>query len=316
MSFARDVKNELARLAENKACCRHAELAALLRMSGTVLLGSRGLGLNFATENAAVARWMLAALKQTGEVRAEIAMSRSRRLHKRTTYLIRIPPSAAVRDLLTELGLLDAAGFNMASDAALLHRSCCRRAYLRGAFLGGGSVSRPERDYHLEMVTSNAAFAGNIRRTMHSFGLNSGLTDRKQGYVVYLKDGDDIISFLRIVGAANALLKFENVRVVKDMRNQVNRLVNCETANLTKTVRAAVRQTEKIKRLVAARGLDSLPQGLREIAALRLEHGEATLRELVALYGGRLTRSGINHRLRKLERLADALVDGEHAHEG
>lgn len=315
MSFAGDVKNELARLPEDKACCRQAELAALFRMGGTVSLGAGGLGLNFATENAAVGRRLLAALKHAGGIRAEIAVSRSRRLQKRITYFIRVPPAAAVRDLLTALGLLDAGGFNMASDAALLRRSCCRRAYLRGAFLGGGSVSRPERDYHLELVTSNAAFAGDIRRAMHSFGLNSGLTDRKQAYVVYLKDGDDIISFLRIVGATNALLKFENVRVVKDMRNQVNRLVNCETANLTKTVRAAVRQTEKIKRLVAARGLHSLPPGLQEMARLRLDHPEATLRELVTLHGGGLTRSGVNHRLRKLERLADALTDGMRVYE-
>lgn len=306
----------MARLPAGKACCRRAELAALLRMGGTVQLGQNGLGLNFATENAAVARRVLTALKQEGEVQAEIVVSRNRRLQKRNTYLIRIPPAPAVRSLLEALGLLDATGFNLASDGSLLQHSCCRRAYLRGAFLGGGSVNRPEGDYHLEMITPNAAFAQSLRRVMRSFGVAGRLTDRKQGYVVYLKDGDAIISFLRIIGAANALLKFENVRVVKDMRNQVNRLVNCETANLDKTVRAAVRQTEKIKRLVAAQGLDSLPQGLREIAELRLNHPEATLKELVTLYEGRLSRSGVNHRLRKLERLAEDLEGGEASGEG
>ena len=145
---------------------------------------------------------------------------------------------------------------------------------------------------------------------MKSFGLPVKITDRKQGYVVYLKEGDAVTSFLRIIGAHNALLAFENVRVIKDMRNQVNRLVNCETANLQKTVNAAVRQVEKITLIARTLGLAHLPRPLKEVAELRLAHPEATLQELVDALDGRIGKSGINHRLRKLEKLAESIENG------
>ncbi len=159
--------------------------------------------------------------------------------------MIRVVPSRVVTEVLSVLGIMRGDTINAGRDAGLLRRSCCRRAYLRGAFLGGGSVSRPEGEYHLELVTGNQDFAKTLVRLLKSFGLAAKVADRKQDYVVYLKDGDAITSFLRVIGAHNALFAFENVRVVKDMRNQVNRLVNCETANLQKTVNAAVRQVEK-----------------------------------------------------------------------
>lgn len=171
--------------------------------------------------------------------------------------------------------------------------------------MGGGSVNRPEGDYHMELVTDNYQFAQSLTKIMKYFELPVRLTERKQSYLAYLKDGDAIISFLRLIGAHNALLSFENVRVVKDVRNQVNRLVNCETANLQKTVEAAVRQVASIRYLDEAIGLEKLPAHLKEVARLRLEHQEAPLSELVELSGGQLSRSGLNHRLRRLEMLAE-----------
>ena len=186
----------------------------------------------------------------------------------------------------------------------MLSKPCCRRAYLRGAFLGGGSVNKPEGDYHLELVTANETFARNLYKLLRGQRLPAGITERKRDFVVYLKDGDAISGFLGLVGAYQAVMNFENVRVVKDMRNQVNRLVNCETANLQKTVNAAGRQLDAIRRIEAAGGLEQLPKSLRETARLRLELPEATLQELVEAAGGRLGKSGINHRLRKLEAIA------------
>jgi DNA-binding protein WhiA len=176
------------------------------------------------------------------------------------------------------------------------------------ALLGGGSVNKPEGDYHLEMVTGNLAFGKTLVKVMKYFKLPVRLSERKNGYLVYLKDGDAIISLFRLIGAHNALLSFENVRVVKDMRNQVNRLVNCETANLQKTVNAAVRQVECIKFIAGKVGLEKLSASLREAAEVRLSHPEATLSELVEALGGRVGKSGINHRLRKLEQIADELA--------
>lgn len=306
-SFSTEVRNELARVSDENACCQRAELAALLRMGGTMVLGGGGVGMNFSSENAAVARKVLGLIKRGLELRTEVVVSRARRLKKNNTYLVRVTPSPHVREVLVSLGILGGEGINIGQDSPLLRRQCCRRAYLRGAFLGGGSVNRPEGDYHLELVSANPDFARTLTKVMKGFSLPVGLSERKQDYVVYLKGGDAITDFLQIIGAHNALLDFENVRVVKEMRNQVNRLVNCETANLQKTVNAAVRQAGSIQLLLENGLLEKLPKALRETALLRLEHPEASLQEMVELSTGKVSRSGLNHRLRKLEEMAAQL---------
>ncbi len=308
MSFSTDVKNELARVPAEEDCCQLAELTALMRMGGTILISGRGHpGINFTTENPAVARKVLTLIKRNFPVRTEVMVSRGRRLKKRIIYVIKVVSSPQVSELLSQLGFLQGEHLNVASDRGLLRRPCCRRAYLRGAFLGGGSVNKPEGNYHLELVTGNANFAETLVWAMKSYGLTARVTDRKNEYIVYLKDGDAITTFLQVVGAYDALMQFENIRVVKDMRNQVNRLVNCETANLQKTVNASVRQIEKIRKIVQEQGLDKLPPALREMAEVRLAYPEATLQELVDLLGGQVGKSGVNHRLRKLERIADEM---------
>ena len=184
----------------------------------------------------------------------------------------------------------------------LLRRSCCRVAYLRGAFLGGGSVNRPEAGYHLELVSGNYQFAELLASLLKRLDMPAGLTDRKDAYVVYLKESDAIVDFLGVMQAEQAVEAFEVTRNVKEVRNQVNRLVNCETANLQKTVDAAGRQIADIRALAAAGRLAQLPPPLRAAAEARLAHPDATLAELAALLG--IGRSGVNHRLRKLSELA------------
>jgi DNA-binding protein WhiA len=310
-SYSTEAKNELARVDGEKKCCQIAELASLMRMGGTMLIGgNRSLGITFTTENAAVARKALSLIKRGFNLKPEIVVSRNRRLKKTNSYLIKVLPSPVVTDLLSMLGIMSGSGINIGRDSGILRKSCCRRAYLRGAFLGGGSVSRPEGEYHLELVTPNVDFAKTLVRLMRQYHLPVGMTGRKKDFIVYLKDGDAITTFLRIIGAHHALMEFENVRVIKDMRNQVNRLVNCETANLQKTVNAAVRQVEAIKLIDQKKGLANLPVKLREAAELRLEHPEATLQELVDLLGGDVGKSGMNHRLRKLQEIAAELEEG------
>ena len=304
-SYSADVRNELARIVGEQECCNVAELASLIRMGGTMLIGGNSnLGINFTTENAAVARKTLTLIKSGFHLKTEVVVSRGRRLKKNNSYLIKVVPSPVVTELLSVLGIMRGDNLNVTSDSGILRKACCRRAYLRGAFLGGGSVNKPEGDYHLELVSGNLDFAKTLVRLMKYFSLPAGMTERKNDYIVYLKDGDAIAAFLRLIGAHNALLTFENVRVVKDMRNQVNRLVNCETANLQKTVNAAVRQVKCIERIAKHKGLDKLPFSLREAANLRLAHPEATLQELVDIMAGRVGKSGMNHRLRKLEQIA------------
>ena len=206
---------------------------------------------------------------------------------------------------MEELQLLPAE--NEGGKTSLLITPCCRKSFLRGAFLAGGSISRPASDYHLEMVTENQDFAKMIMKTMQGFSLPVKITDRKKDYIVYLKEGNGITSFLSVIGAHNALLEFENVRIVKEMRNNVNRVVNCETANLNKVVQAAVQQLESIRYIEKHLGLGKLPLTLRETAELRLNHPDASLNELADLSEGKIGKSGINHRLKKIQHLAEEL---------
>ena len=302
MSFSNEVKNELARIEVAKKCCEKAELLGLLRMSGAVILQGRNMGINFSTENAALARRMLQMLKTNYNVQTEVLVARSRRLKKNNRYQVRVIPSKEAGKALHELQLLPY------SDAAerhkLLAKSCCRRAFLRGVFMAGGSVSKPSSDYHLELVTENEELARSIVKVLHGFSLPARITDRKNDYIVYIKEGNAITDFLSVIGAHNALMEFENVRIVKEMRNNVTRVVNCETANLNKVVQAAVEQLESIRYLEKIGYFGKLPDVLRATAELRLEHPDASLAELVRIMSGKITKSGLNHRLKKLQQIA------------
>ena len=304
MSFSNDVKNELSRLETNEVCCDKAEVLGVLRMSGAIVIRGMNIGIHFSTENAALARRVLQILKNNYQVQTEVVITRSRRLKKNNRYQVRVLPAPQVSIAMNELQLL-----SMESDLKnpLLSKQCCKRAFLRGAFLGGGSISRPSSDYHLEMVTGNEDFAHSIIKVMHTFSMKAKLTDRKNDYIVYLKDGESITNFLRVIGAHNSMMELENVRVLKEMRNNVNRRVNCETANLGKVVKAAVRQVNCIKFIDEHMGLSELPQALQDTARLRLEYPDASLNELVE-YSCGIGKSGINHLLKKLLEMAVGLV--------
>jgi DNA-binding protein WhiA len=303
LSFSNDVKNELSRLETNEVCCDKAEVLGVLRMSGAIVIRGMNIGIHFSTENAALARRVLQILKNNYQVQTEVVITRSRRLKKNNRYQVRVLPAPQVSIAMNELQLL-----SMESDLKnpLLNKQCCKRAFLRGAFLGGGSISRPSSDYHLEMVTGNEDFARSIIKVMHTFSMKAKLTDRKNDYIVYLKDGESITNFLRVIGAHNSMMELENVRVLKEMRNNVNRRVNCETANLGKVVKAAVRQVNCIKFIDEHMGLSELPQALQDTARLRLEYPDASLNELVE-YSGGIGKSGIIHRLKKLQEMAVGL---------
>ena len=306
-SFATEVKNELARLTYEDSCCRTAELAALLRMGATITFGMHHtFGLNFTTENAAVARKVLQLLKsEGGSIRTEITVSRSRRLKKNNSYSVRVMPAPPVATLLEHLGFLHDESLNMDSDMGILRKSCCRAAYLRG-----GSVNRPEASYHLELVTGSYGLGNLLYTLMKRMEFPVGFTDRKDSYIVYLKECDAIIDFLAVLQADKAVEAFEIARNIKEVRSQVNRLVNCETANLQKAVDAALRQLHDIEVLRRQKGgLAALPDRLRETAEARLEEPGASIVELGDMLG--VSKSGVNHRLRKLHALAATIEKEE-----
>lgn len=309
MSFSTATKNELARIYDRRPCCRLAELAALIRMDGSIQISSgKMMSLNISTENAAVARKIFSMVKGNFNLHTEVLVQRKTRLRKNNVYLVRIPPQQQLSEFLIQVGMLDRKGrLKDTVREDLLTKGCCRRAYLRGVFLGGGSVNSPEGTYHLEVITDNEQHAGSICELMQKFRLPARISERKNWQVVYLKGSEQIVRFLNIIGAHSALLNFENARVYKDVRNQVNRLVNCETANLNKTINASVRQLENIKLVRDTIGFDNIPFSLREAAEIRVKYPDASLKELGDYMQPRLGKSGMSHRLRKLEEIAEKI---------
>lgn len=308
MSFTSTIKSELCRLDINKDCCARAELAAIIVTNGNLqLAGRHRVGLNIVTEHAYIARRLYKLLKQEFGVIPVILVRKKARLRKNLSYLVKIADSEKAQAVVRKLGILDADNKRLSGDAGgLTARQCCRRAYLRGCFLAGGSISNPVTNgYHLEIATELAYHAGHIRALLVGMGIKSGIVSRKQQYVIYIKDSEQIAALLSTIGSIQGRLSFENARVLKEMRNRVNRLVNCETANVNKTVDAAQRQVAAIRHLAATRGLEALSQGLRQMARLRLEFPEATLQELGQAANPPLSKSAVNYRLRRLQELAE-----------
>jgi hypothetical protein len=309
MSFASETKKELT-LLQLEPCCQKAECSAFIQINGSVLIHNQQLSLEVNTENAAIARRFYTLIKNNYHINADLLVRKKMRLKKNNVYIVRFTRN--VRLILEDLGLLDASvGINN-NMPRKFNKKCCKRSYLRGAFLAGGSLNHPESgSYHLEIFTKDSDQAAVICKLMNTFKLNAKMIERKKGYVVYLKEGEKIVSFLSIIGAHQALLKYEDIRIVKDMRNSVNRLVNCETANLNKTIEAAMRQVENIRFIDEKLGISKLPERLRQVAELRMRYPEANLTELGELLPGKVSKSGVNHRLRKLDEMAKKLKEND-----
>lgn len=304
MSFSAQIKHEVARNIPERGCCQRAELAALSRMIGNARIRPLPGSLLLATKSPAVARAIFKLAKQLGWQTAISVRYHTRPRHYRL-FVIDIPLEQGDLLILLELGLVDKKNvLKERVDSQVVDRICCRRAFLQGCFLGSGFVSRPDHFYHLEFVLDNAETAGEVGAILEQFGLVSGLRERKGGYGIYLKDADQIGEFLRIIGASRGVLEFENSRIMKEMRNKVNRLVNCETANLKKSVEAGLRQAAIIKEIDSCIGLMSLSPNLRQLADLRLLYPEASLAELGRLLSPPIGKSGVNHRMRELQRIA------------
>lgn len=306
MSYASEVKKELTGLQVHLDNAK-AELMALIRMNGSLGIANRNMILNVQTESPAIARRIYSLLKQFYQVESEIVVRRKMKLKKNNQYVVRLRYHA--QEILSDLGILEGFQIKEKVPMALLKDDLMIRSYLRGAFLAGGSVNNPETSrYHLEIYSLYEEHNEMIAQMINCYHLNARTTARRSGYIVYLKEAEKIAEFLQLIGATNGMLKFENIRIVRDMRNSVNRLVNCENANMDKVANASNRQIENIRLIDSMVGLDSLPEKLRAIAETRLAHQEVSLKELgVLVPGGPISKSGVNHRLRKLNAYAEEL---------
>lgn len=307
VSFASDVKKELTTLEVHKEHAK-AELAALIRMNGSVTLANRQFVLNVQTENAAIARRIYTLLKDHYEVNSELLVRRKMKLKKNNVYIVRL--KQGTKEILNDLEIMDGVMFNTHVSDSIMGNEQKMRSYLRGAFLAGGSVNNPETSrYHLEIYSMYEEQCIDLCEMLKFYGLNGRVVERRTGFITYLKGAEEIADFLVLVGATNAMLKFEDVRIVRDLRNSVNRLMNCENANMNKTADAAKRQIENIRLIKETVGLEQLPEKLREVAEIRLENPEISLKELGEMIpSGPITKSGINHRIRKINEFANNLV--------
>ena len=293
MSFSGDVKRELGKQYSKGRHCQLAELAAILEMVGKVQ--EKPCILEITSDNMVVLEKYAVLMRQLFEVDITKPLEGN-----------------IVEKILTTLKFFKEDGLSLPLDeqrvdGLLVQNVCCKRAFIRGAFLASGSMSDPNKSYHFEIVCRTMEQAEQLQQLMNGFETEAKIVERKGHYVVYLKEGSQIVDMLNVMEAYVSLMNLENVRILKEMRNSVNRKVNCETANISKTVNAAVKQLEDIELIRSKLGLDQLPQNLREMALIRLEYPEAALKELGNYLTPPVGKSGVNHRLRKLAEIAENL---------
>lgn len=317
MSFSSKVKEELSKECNSSRHCCIAETAAIISMCGKVIFDEKDhVRIEIHTENVTVARKYFTLLKKTYNINTDISIRHSSSLNKNRSYVLSVNDDETARKILMTCRLMKPFGvieedFSI-SDSLIIQRECCKRAFIRGAFLAAGSVSDPVKTYHFEIVCLSEAKAKQLQMIMETFNINARVIKRRKYFVVYVKDSSQVVDLLNIMGAYNALMDMENVRIVKDMRNNVNRKVNCETANINKTVSAAVKQIEDIRFIQMSSAFDELPESLQEMAELRVRYPEATLAELGQLLDTPVGKSGVNHRLKKISLFADELRERHH----
>lgn len=305
LSYAVEVKTELTHLDVHFEHAK-SELAAFIRLNGVLKKIDNEWVLNIETENATIARRMYTLIKKHYGIQPEILVRKKMKLKKNNVYIIRLHGGS--HPILSDLQILEGMLYRGGIPKEFKEDEQRARSYLRGAFLARGSVNNPETGrYHLEITTPDEGYSQDLMEMMNHFDLNAKLLQRKNGsFIVYIKEAEKIGDFLRVIGAKNSLFKFEDIRILRDMRNSVNRLVNCENANLNKVVNAAREQIEDIELIDRAVGIHTLPENLREVAMTRLEHPEASLKQLgEMLPNKKISKSAVNHRLRKLRELAD-----------
>lgn len=328
MSFSTKVKEEIAKHSSHSRHCQIAELLALLLATGEVIFDDGQVRLIMRPENPLIGDKICRLIDQLFEKKIE---------YVRHSKYIEIQDDSMVEKVLQMVKLSDYVDYmeedwldddelsgidedeivyvsshgvslqNCHFPKQVVQKDCCKKAFVRGIFLAAGSVNDPQKAYHFEIVVHNREMAQSVQEVIKSFSLDAKIVKRKKYYVVYLKEGSMIVDILNVMEAYVGLMDMENVRILKDMRNDINRRVNCETANIKKTVNAARRQIEDIEYIERTKGLRYLNDSLRSLAEIRLEEPDANLAELGQMLNPPVSKSGVNHRLRKISSIANAL---------
>ena len=313
MSFSTETKNELSRLTPEKKCCQLSEIAGFLRVSGSLsfVLGGQ-FKISVSTDNPAVARHYKKLIKEYFRIDTELSVKERSNFSKGYKFILTIGPEEKSEQILRETGiLLVREGNNFISDGIytdLIRSKCCKKAYLRGMFMASGSVSDPEKGYHLELSVASARLANDLRKLINSFDdLSCKVLERKNSYSVYMKSSAYIRDVLALMGAHSQVLAFDNVLIKKEMVNETVRITNCDNANTDRALDASQKQQQWIRKIEEHSGLESLPPKLQEVAKLRLSYPEASLTQLGELADPPLKKSGVNNRLKKIQEIAEKL---------
>ena len=307
MSFNTDVKEELSRIPAVCSHCNRALLAALIRIEGSLFISGQGrYRLEIVTDAPSVARLSWKLLHEAYNLKTELTTRRSV-LHKTPNYLIDVPAQPGLPEALNDMGVIRDGKLQLGVAPDLVAKQCCAAAYLRGAFLGSGFVSDPRGDFHFEIVVESGEMADDLVNIMHEKGINARTMTRRSSHIVYLKSGESILEFLAFAGAHQSALDMENARVVKSVRNEVNRITNAEVANQKKSASAAVDQIYAMRAVLEEYGVERLPPALREIIRLRVDYPNATLQELGERANPPLSKSAVYHRIRRIEQMAREL---------
>ena len=315
MSFSRQIKEEIAPVIGKDKHCQLSELAALFAFCGMIEYGEEDeYQLLFHTENELVAEKCDQLIAELFSISTMTLTKDQAYRNREHAYLVLVSEGEDSMTCLQALQLADENG-NLRErgeelvSPMLVQRECCRRTFLRGAYLAVGSVSDPTRFYHIEFVCQTEGGAKQLQDMIATFEIDAKITARKKSWIVYVKDGDNLAELLRIIEAHQALLQLENLRIVKEMRNSINRQVNCDAANIQKTVTAAQDQVKDILYIEEHMGLSKLNEGLETVARARLEQQQATLKEIGETLG--LGKSCVNHRFKKLKEIAEQLRSQE-----
>ncbi len=302
------MKDELARVEPTCRHCDKATLSALVRSEGSLFVSGPGrCRVEIATDSASVGRLIIKLLHGIYGLKTELTIRRSV-LHKTPNYLIAIPPQPKLEEAFVDLGIMTTeGGLRMGVASEVVTKQCCGAAYLRGAFLGSGFISDPKSDFHFEITVENAELAEGIRHLMTEKGITAKIMHRRNSYMIYLKNGDAILEFLAFTEAHRSALALEEARVVKSVRNDVNRMINAELANEQKATKAALEQLLVIRKVLENYDFNALPAALQDFMRLRIANPDVSLKELGERAEPKLSKSAINHRLRRLEALAKEL---------
>lgn len=306
MSFTAEVKDELARVGGSCPECDVAELAALVRVCGALSFhGSGAYSIRVSTETGAVARTVIRLAHEVFDLDTSLTVRRSN-LHRSRNYLIEIPEQKGLEQALIRMGVLVLGrGLSSGIAARVVARPCCRAAYLRGAFMAGGFIADPRGDFHLEIAVTGDEFADDLLELLDDEGITARVNRRRGSYAIYLKSFDDIAALLGVVGAERTARAVKNIRVMKSVKNDVNRRVNAELANQARSTGASADQLALIDRVEREIGFDALPPALLQFCAARREHPELSLRDLGTQMMPPLSKSALYHRVLRLEKLLE-----------